>query len=147
MKTELNNPICVQVQINAPLETVWWHWVQPESIICWNFAHHSWFCPRAENDLRVSGRFSYRMEARDGSAGFDFEGTYTSIEHLHQISYTLDDDRRVQLFFSSSDGVTFIHEEFEAEHENTRELQEQGWEAILQSFKAYVEAQKSSYSV
>lgn len=140
MKTELDNPICVQVQIPAPLETVWRHWTQPESITGWNAAHHSWMCPRAENDLRETGRFSYRMEARDGSAGFDFAGTYTCVSPMQKICYTLDDDRRVQVSFSSEGGVTFIHEEFEAEHVNSRELQEQGWEAILQSFKSYVES-------
>lgn len=141
MKLELDNPICVQCQLDVPLDTVWQHWTEPSSITGWNFAHESWHCPRAENDFRVNGRFSYRMEARDGSFGFDFCGTYTFIDPLHQINYTLDDDRRVQLFFSYEDGVSFIHEEFEPEHENTRELQEAGWECILHSFKTFTESQ------
>ncbi len=139
---KLKNPICVQTQINAPIDQVWKHWIQPESIIHWNFAHESWMCPNAVNDFKVSGKFSYRMEARDGSEGFDFCGTYTLIDPLHQIDYTLDDDRRVEIFFKTEGDITFIHEEFEAETENSRELQEFGWEAILHSFKAYVESQQ-----
>lgn len=131
--------ITVKIQIHAPIEKVWSHWTDPECIKCWNQASDDWHTTKAENDLTVGGKFLSRMEAKDGSFGFDFEGIYNSIEPLKKIEYTLSDGRKVFISFVGDQKSTTIFESFEAENENSLELQELGWQAILNHFKHYSE--------
>ena len=121
-------------EINAPLERVWNCWTQPGHIVKWNHASDDWHTTRAVNDLRPGGRFESRMEAKDGSFGFDFGGVYDTVR-LHQfIECTLDDDRKVTVNFVRLDNGTQVIEAFEAENTNSVELQESGWQAILNNF-------------
>jgi uncharacterized protein YndB with AHSA1/START domain len=134
--------ITVAVLINAPVEKIWKYWTEPEHIVQWCFASDDWCAPRAENDLRVDGTFKTRMEAKDGSGGFDFEGTYTAVEENKKIEYVMigADERKVSVRFEKQgDGYSVI-ETFDAEDENPLEMQKNGWQAILNNFKKYVEA-------
>lgn len=131
--------ISIQAVIHAPVEKVWQYWNEPDHITKWNHASDDWHSPYAENDLRAGGRFLFRMEAKDGSFGFDFSGTYDEVVSHERISYTLDDGRKVQITFQSQNGKTEVIETFEAETTHPAELQKQGWQAILNNFKAYVE--------
>jgi uncharacterized protein YndB with AHSA1/START domain len=133
--------ITVQVEINSPVGVIWKYWTTPADIVKWNYASEDWHTPTAENDLRVGGRFLYRMETKDGSFGFDFSGVYLKVEVNKFIEYTLDDSRKVQIFFRSGDNETIIRESFEAEQTNSRELQQAGWQSILDNFKKYVESE------
>ena len=128
------------VTIHAPLEKVWEYFTTPEHITKWNFAIDTWCCPAAVNDLKVGGRFNYRMEARDGSFGFDFWGDYTEIALYDTIAYKLGDDRLCTLKFISHHGQTFVTEDFEPEATNPHEMQQGGWQSILNQFKSYVES-------
>jgi len=110
--------ISVKAEIIAPIEKVWKCWTAPEYITRWNQASDDWHSPHAVNDLRVGGKFNYRMEAKDGSFGFDFWGIYTRVEHYKSIEYTLGDDRKVKVEFLSSGNKTTVVETFEAESEN-----------------------------
>jgi uncharacterized protein YndB with AHSA1/START domain len=134
------NRITVQVRLEADIEKVWNYWTQAEHICAWNFADKSWHCPRAENDLQVGRQFNWRMEAKDGSMGFDFTGTYETILPQQKISYRLSDNRAVDIDFESSDEGVLLRESFEAEGSNADEMQRAGWQAILENFKAYVES-------
>ncbi len=109
----------------------------------WNFASDDWCCPRAENDLQIGGVFNYRMEAKDGSVGFDFSGTYTGVEKEKRINYVMAgaDARAVSIEFEERDNGCSVRETFEAENENSLELQKMGWQSILDNFKKHVEAQ------
>lgn len=131
--------ITVEASINAPIEKVWNFWTEPRHIIRWNYASKDWYTPYANNDLRVGGRFMSRMEAKDGSMGFDFNGEYVSVEPFKYIEYVIADGRRVQITFTSDGNETKISETFEAEETNAIELQHDGWQAILDNFKKYVE--------
>jgi len=113
---------------------------KPEHIVRWNNASDNWHTPRAANDLRIDGRFVSRMEARDGSSGFDFSGIYTDVKPLKQIEYTLDDGRKVKILFVSMGNLTTVKETFETEQIYPVEMQQNGWQAILNNFKKYVEA-------
>jgi len=137
MKTK--ETITVETLVNAPVEKVWEFWTKPEHITKWNAASDDWHTTRAENNLRIGGKFLSRMEAKDGSFGFDFEGIYTDVITHEKISYTLLDDRKVTITFSQTENGVQIIETFEAETENTLELQKLGWQAILNNFKKYVE--------
>jgi uncharacterized protein YndB with AHSA1/START domain len=137
-KTE-NIAITVRAIIDAPVRKVWEYWTEPKHIIHWNNASDDWYTPRAENDLRVGGKFMSRMEARDGSVGFDFEGTYSQVEPQKLIEYFLGDDRKIQVHFDSVGNKTSITEMFDAESENSLEMQEAGWQSILNNFKKYTE--------
>lgn len=139
METNEKKIITIEATIHASIEKVWDLWTNPDHIIQWNNASADWHTPRAENDLRVGGRFLSRMEARDGSSGFDFTGTYTKVEPLKQIDYTLDDSRKVQVSFVSIGNVIMVKETFEAEGTNPVEIQRIGWQAILDNFKKHVE--------
>jgi len=139
METIEKTKLTVQVTVDSPLEKVWKFWTEPKHIIHWNNASEDWHTPKAENDLRVGGKFLSRMEAKDGSMGFDFIGVYTKVEQLRQIEYTLEDDRKVQITFSAEGDKTTVTETFEAEQENTLELQQFGWQSIMNNFKQYVE--------
>lgn len=132
--------INVKASINAPVEKVWKAWNTPADIMAWNTADPSWHCPSSRNDLRVGGRFSNRMEAKDGSFGFDFEGVYDRVDLHQEIAYTMADGRQVTVVFTSQDGNTDVETRFDAENENDPELQRQGWQAILNNFVKYVES-------
>ena len=131
--------ITVETMVNAPAEKVWEYWTKPEHITQWNNASEDWHTPRAENDLRTGGRFTSRMEARDGSFGFDFGGTYDAVTTNEYIEYTMDDGRKAKINFTAKEGGTSVVESFEAESINSIELQQGGWQAILNSFKKYTE--------
>jgi uncharacterized protein YndB with AHSA1/START domain len=132
--------ITVKARIKLPLEKVWQYWTAPQHIVKWHQASDDWHSPRAENDFREGGRFLYRMEARDGSVGFDFSGRYTSVQEYKQIDYTMDDNRTVKTSFSADESGTSIVETFEAENNNSPDVQRQGWQAILNNFKKYSES-------
>ena len=125
--------------VNAPVEKVWECWTVPIHIMHWNHASDDWQTTRAENDLRAGGKFSYRMESRDGKMGFDFSGKYDKTELYRHIEITLDDDRKVQVTFIAEKNETRVIEEFETEQINPPEMQQEGWQAILNNFKKYVE--------
>ena len=135
-----NTLITIEASINAPAETVWKAWSNPEDIMKWNSASDDWHTTKAENDLRAGGKFLSRMEAKDGSFGFDFAGIYTHVKPHELIAYTLGDGRKVTVNFASEGMATRIKTEFEAEGENPVEMQQAGWQAILDNFKKYVEA-------
>jgi uncharacterized protein YndB with AHSA1/START domain len=139
MSTSVKTIITVRATIYAPVEKVWKFWTDPLHIIHWNNASDDWYTPKAENDLRVGGRFLSRMEARDGSSGFDFTGEYKRVVQQKQIEYTLDDGRNVQVLFIPKGNLTTVTEAFEAEQMNSAEMQQTGWQAILDNFKKYVE--------
>lgn len=139
MESTEKTTITVQAKINAPIEKVWKCWTTPNDIVKWNYAADEWHSPQAENDLRLGGRFRFRMEAKDGSMGFDFSGFYNKVILLKQIDYTLDDEREVTIIFSSAEGKTEIIETFEAEDTNPLELQRFGWQSIMNNFKKYTE--------
>lgn len=136
--------ITVSATVNAPVDTVWQCWTEPAHIMQWNSASDDWHTPRAENDLRTGGSFSSRMEARDGSVGFDFGGTYTEVVPQEKIAYTMDDGRTVSVLFEEQDGATLVTETFDAESENSVDLQREGWQSILDNFKAHTEAQANA---
>ena len=133
--------ITIHTTVAAPVSKVWGHWVTPDSITQWNAALDTWHCPRATNDLRVGGSFTSRMEAKNGSFGFDFAGTYTEVDEPSLIAYVMEDDRKVVITFESVAGGTKVSESFDAEDTNSAEMQRTGWQAILDRFKAFVEAQ------
>jgi uncharacterized protein YndB with AHSA1/START domain len=132
--------VTVRASVNAPIEKVWKNWITPESITKWNNATPDWHTPRATNDFRKGGKFSYRMEAKDGSMGFDFEGTYDRITENKQIDYTIADGRKVKIGFTSDGTKTEIIESFEAENINSIEMQRNGWQSIMDNFKKYSES-------
>ena len=132
--------ITVSVDVESPVSKVWKYWTSPEHIMQWNNASNDWHTPRAENDLRAGGKFLSRMEAKDGSMGFDFSGEYDEIVEFKLIRYTLADSRKVTIEFSGTGNVTQIVETFEAETENSAELQQYGWQCILDNFKKHAES-------
>lgn len=134
-----NNTITIQTRVNKPLAEVWQKWTQPEHIIHWNHASDDWHSPSATNDLRPQGRFSYRMEAKDGSFGFDYCGTYDEIIEGQKLSFTLDDSRKVEVEFIEEGGGVLVRETFATENVHNLEQQRTGWQAILDNFKRYVE--------
>lgn len=141
MSTTEKTKITVSASINAPVKKVWELWTTPEDIKQWNSASEDWHTPKSENDLRVGGKFSSRMEAKDGSFGFDFGGVYDVVDTHKRIAYTLGDDRKVDVLFTSEGAVTKVDETFEAESVHSPEMQRAGWQAILDNFKKYAEAQ------
>jgi len=135
----MKTAITIEAEIAAPIEKIWTYWTEPEHIKNWNFASDDWCTPSATNDLRVGGKFSSRMEAKDGSMGFDFGGTYTEVKENESIEYTLGDERKVEIKFIKAGDSCNVVETFEAEDENSIEMQKGGWQAILNNFKKYVE--------
>ncbi len=131
--------ITVQSEVNAPVEKVWDYWNAPEHIMKWNSASPDWHTPKSENDLRVGGKFSARMEAKDGSFGFDFGGVYDEVVANERIAYTMEDGRKTQITFINRGDATEVIETFDAEGENPIEMQQAGWQAILDNFKKYTE--------
>lgn len=137
--TNTETKITVEVNINAPVEKVWQLWTNPVDITNWNSPSPEWHIPKAENDLRVGGKFLSRMEAKDGSFGFDFGGEYNEVNPNELIVYTLDDGRKVENVFIDDDKKTKVSVTFDAETENSLQQQQEGWQAILDSFKQYAE--------
>ena len=131
--------ITVSAIVKASVKKVWQYWTEPQHIMQWNNASDDWHTPKAENDLREGGTFSTRMEAKDGSFGFDFGGVYDKIKEHELIEYTIGDGRKVKIVFSTNGNETTVVESFEAETENSIELQQGGWQAILNNFKKHVE--------
>ncbi len=131
--------ITVEATINAPIEKVWHAWINPTDIMAWNNASPDWHTPKAENDLRVGGKFLSTMAAKDGSFSFDFWGIYDEITTNKSIASTLGDGRTLHVTFTDKGNQTVVSETFEAETENSVELQQGGWQAILNNFKKHVE--------
>lgn len=138
----MGNPIHITIDaiVDAPIQTVWKRWTSPDDIVKWNQASSDWHTVHASNDLKVGGKFSARMEAKDGSIGFDFEGTYETVVAHKQLVYTIADGRKVEVVFTELGHQTLVTETFVAEETNPVDMQRQGWQAILDSFKKYVEA-------
>lgn len=136
MKT---NRITVQADIVADTKKVWNYYTFPEHITNWNFASTDWHCPKAENDLRVGGNYKARMEAKDGSWGFDFEAIYDAVVEHKNFIYTMGDGRKASVDFENFGDKTRVIVAFDAEKENSEEMQRNGWQAILNNFKKYVE--------
>ena len=132
--------ITVEKAVKAPIARVWDAWNSPADIQQWNAPQDDWHTTRSSVDLREGGNFSARMEAKDGSVGFDFEGTYTRVVPKKAIEFRMSDGREVQVEFIERQGEVLVKETFDAETENTPELQRQGWQAILDSFGRHVEA-------
>jgi uncharacterized protein YndB with AHSA1/START domain len=140
METKEKTVITVENTVNAPVEKVWDFWTKPEHITKWNNASDDWHTPRAENDVRTGGTFSIRMEAKDGSFGFDFGGVYDAVKKNEKLEYTIGDGRKVKVNFSKQGNTTKVVESFEAENTHSEEMQRGGWQAILDNFKKYTEA-------
>lgn len=139
METQNKTVITIENTINAPVEKVWDYWTKPQHITRWNNASDDWHTPRAENDLRIGGKFISRMEARDGSMGFDFSGVYDDVRENEYIEYTMSDGRKVKITFSSNGAATKVVETFDAENTHPVEMQRSGWQNILDNFKKYTE--------
>ena len=132
--------IIVRTVVDKPADVVWKKWTTPADVMAWNSASDDWYTPSATNDLRVGGMFNFRMEARDGSFGFDFAGTYDEVIPEKKIVYSLGDTRKLEIEFSPKDGGTLVTETFDAETQNALVLQRNGWQAILDRFKRHAEA-------
>lgn len=131
--------IKIEATIAAPLQKVWTFWTKPEHITKWNFASDDWQCPKAVNDLKVGGKYSARMEAKDGSFGFDFEAIYDEVVDQKKITYTMGDGRKASTDFEKVGDKTKVTTVFDAEKLNSEEMQKNGWQAILNNFKKYAE--------
>lgn len=140
METIAKTKVTVETVVNAPVEKVWDLWTEPRHIVHWNFASIDWHTTYADNDLKVGGKFLSRMESKDGREGFDFTGTYNSLELYKFIEYSIADGRRVRVTFDLKGTGTRVTEIFEAEATNSVERQQEGWQAILDNFKRYVES-------
>ena len=132
--------ITIETMVSKPVNEVWKLWNEPEHIVQWNAASEDWHSPSASNDVVEGGSIKVRMEAKDGSFGFDFEGVYNVVVEYEYLEYTLGDGRKVKIAFTELGPNTHIEEEFDAESENSLEMQEAGWQAILDSFKKYAES-------
>ena len=140
METAHKKSITVETTVKASVEKVWEVWTMPEHIVKWNNASADWHTTRAQNDLRAGGKFLSRMEAKDGSFAFDFEGTYDEVKTNELISYSIGDGRKAKIIFIAEDNETKVVETFEAENQNSIEMQRSGWQAILDNFKKYTES-------
>lgn len=139
MSTTTATKITVEATVKAPVEKVWKFWGGPEHITQWCNASPDWHAPRAENDLREGGTFLTRMEAKDGSFGFEFGGIYDVVKANQLIEYTMGDGRKVVVSFEGNGNETHVTETFDAESTNPIEMQRGGWQAILDNFKSYTE--------
>lgn len=137
----MSTRITISALVNKPVADVWKTWTDPTHIMQWNAASDDWHCPKATNDLRTGGKFSSIMAARDGSFSFDFEGVYDDVQPHERIAYTMADGRTCEILFTAENGGTRVVEAFDAESQNPVEMQRGGWQAILDRFKAYAEAQ------
>ncbi len=134
-----NKRIVIKTEINRAVDKVWEMYTTPKHIVCWNNASEDWHTPYAENDLKVGGKFLFRMEAKDGSAGFDFEGIYDKVIKNELITYSLADGRKIEVVFDGNNAKTHITVTFDPENTNPLEMQKAGWQAILDNFKNYVD--------
>lgn len=132
----------IEATIEAPLAVVWEYYNDPERIVKWNSASEDWHTPTSRNDLRVGGSFSHRMEARDGSQGFDFEGVYDEVVPMRKIAYTISDGRRATVLFEDRGDETHVSCDFDPDDDYPHEYQQQGWQNILDEFKKYTEANR-----
>lgn len=135
----MSDTITISTIIHAPLESVWNEYTRPEAVVKWNAASDDWHCPHAENDLRTGGHFLSRMEAKDGSEGFDFEGTYDEVIPLQLIAYSFG-QRKATVRFTEEGDSSVVTVVFDPEDENPLEMQRAGWQAILDNFKKYAES-------
>jgi uncharacterized protein YndB with AHSA1/START domain len=136
--------ITVETRICASVDLVWKLWTNPEDIVCWNHASDDWHTTSADNFLEAGGKFNYRMEAKNGTFGFDFWGIYNKVIDQQLIEITLGDERKMRVTFLAKNGETEVVETFEAESENSLEMQRIGWQAILDNFKKYAETKLDS---
>lgn len=136
----MSHKITVTAKVNADIKKVWDRYTNPEHITKWNFADPSWQCPSATNDMRVGGKYSARMEAKDGSFGFDFEAVYNEVIEGEKFTYAMPDGRQVTVVFNENGTQTDVIVTFDAEEQNSLEMQKNGWQAILDNFKKYTEA-------
>lgn len=132
--------LTIETNVKSLIDKVWDSWNNPLHIIHWNHASDDWVTPKATNDFKVGGKFVYRMEAKDGSFGFDFSGAYVDIQENKLVVTRLDDERLVSTEFIQMPDSIRIVETFEAEGENSIEMQREGWLAILTNFKNYTES-------
>ena len=139
METNNHEMVTVETNVGLPVQKVWELWSLPEHITKWNSASDDWHTPRAENDLRTGGKFTARMEAKDGSFGFDFGGVYDEVVDLQLIRYTMGDGRKVEVRFAEKNGNTSVVERFDPEQTNPVDMQRTGWQSILDNFKKYAE--------
>ena len=142
METNEKVWVTVEATVKVSAEKAWEVWNAPEHIVNWNFASDDWHCPAANSDLRVGGSFSATMAAKDGSMSFDFGGVYDVVERAKRLAYTMGDGRRVEVTFEQQGDQTHIVERFEAEGMHPVEFQKAGWQAILNNYVKYAEAQK-----
>lgn len=131
--------ITIESVITANPKKVWDYWTEPKHITKWNFASDDWQCPKASNDLKVGGKYSARMEAKDGSFGFEFAAIYDEVVPQKKITYTMEDGRKATTTFEEMNGQTKVTTTFDAEKQNPEEMQKNGWQAILNNFKKYTE--------
>lgn len=131
--------ITIEATVNTNIQTAWNSYTQPEHITQWNFADDSWHCPSAENDLKVGGKMKSRMEAKDGSFRFDFEGIYDVVEDKKRLVYHLEDGRVVETIFADQGNSVLVTTTFDAETQNPIEMQRDGWQAILNNYKKHTE--------
>lgn len=135
--------ITISATVKTDAKKAWDAYTLPQHITKWNFASDDWQCPSAENDLRIGGKYKARMEAKDGSFGFDFEAVYDEVIPQQKITYTMGDGRKATTLFESANGITKVTTTFDAESENPIEMQQQGWQMILNNFVKYTETLKS----
>lgn len=135
----MSTRIQIEAYLASPLHKVWSYWTEPTHITKWNFAVPEWHCPKATNDLKVGGKYFARMEAKDGSFGFDFEATYDEVILLKKLEYSLADGRKVTTSFEECGNGTKVTTIFDAETQNPEEMQRSGWQSILNNFKRYTE--------
>jgi uncharacterized protein YndB with AHSA1/START domain len=131
--------ITIQATVLVDRKKAWTNYTEPKHITQWNFASEDWCCPAASNDLVVGGKFSWRMEAKDGSFGFDFAGEFTEIVLLEKLKYVFMDQREAEISLSDLPEGTLVKIVFDAENENSLELQQSGWQSILNNFKSHTE--------
>jgi uncharacterized protein YndB with AHSA1/START domain len=131
--------ITIETRVDAEIHKVWAYYNQPLYIVNWNFASDDWCCPKVETDFKVGGNYLARMEAKDGSFGFDFEAIFDEILEPEKVAYTMGDGRKAEIEFKEEGEMTLVKISFDPEQTNSRELQQNGWQAILNNFKKYVE--------
>ncbi len=136
MKTE---KISIASAIDARIDKVWKYYNEAQHIVNWNFASDSWCCPRVESDFKDGGRYLARMEARDGSMGFDFEAIFDEIRAKEKVAYTMGDGRKADIYFEEHNGGTHVNIHFDPDPTHPVGMQRDGWQAILNNFKKYVE--------
>lgn len=139
MMRKTKTPVTIETTIHAPVEKIWENWTSTDAITQWNSASSEWHTPKAEHELQPGGRFVYRMEAKDGSFGFDFSGTFEVIKPNEYLESILDDGRKVKVTFTGKGNETLVSQTFEAEETHSIDQQRSGWQNILDNFKQYVE--------